>query len=207
MSALSKKYKINYKKRYTIPKNRKQRGRKSIKVYHNRVKRPTRKRKHYMGGDIKVPSINNIFPSGQTYQPNTDCLEKECDKDDAGEKTTTCLNTLVVMNLFSQTLDASEEKTRDRIGKKLTTEEKEQVDDLTKKYLINYVSSLFSKSIFSKNNAELTPGNTEKLKELLQAINPDYANYLAQNSNLSDEIKQKILANKSIASSQTQNNP
>jgi hypothetical protein len=160
-----------------------------------------------MGGDIKVPSINNIFPSGQTYQPNTDCLEKECDKDDAGEKTTTCLNTLVVMNLFSQTLDASEEKTRDRIGKKLTTEEKEQVDDLTKKYLINYVSSLFSKSIFSKNNAELTPGNTEKLKELLQAINPDYANYLAQNSNLSDEIKQKILANKSIASSQTQNNP
>jgi hypothetical protein len=111
------------------------------------------------------------------------------------------------MNLFSQTLDASEEKTRDRIGKKLTTEEKEQVDDLTKKYLINYVSSLFSKSIFSKNNAELTPGNTEKLKELLQAINPDYANYLAQNSNLSDEIKQKILANKSIASSQTQNNP
>ena len=74
MPALSKKYKINYKRRYTIPKNKKLRGHKSIKVYHNRVKRPTRKRKHYIGGDIKVPAINSIFPSGQVYQPNTVCL-------------------------------------------------------------------------------------------------------------------------------------
>jgi len=51
MSALSKKYKINSKRSYTI-KNKKQREQKSIKVYHNRVKRSSRKRKHYMGGDI-----------------------------------------------------------------------------------------------------------------------------------------------------------
>ena len=195
MPSLSKKYKINYNKRYTIQKNKKLRGNKSIKVYNNRVKLMSRKRKPYIGGDIKVPSINNIFPSGQTYQPNTDCLEKECyKKDDAGKKTTTCLNTLVIMNLFSQNLDASEEKTRDRIGKELTTEEKEQVKDLTEKYLTNYVSSLFSKSIFSKNNVDLTPGNTQKLKELLEVIKPKYVDYLTRDSNLSDDIKEKVLA-------------
>jgi hypothetical protein len=197
MPSLSKKYKINYNKRYTIQKNKKLRGNKSIKVYNNRVKRLTRKRKHYMGGDIEVPPINNIFPSGETYQPNMDCLEKECDKGDAGEMTTTCLNTLIVMNLFSQNLDDfddSEKKTMGRIGNKLTTEEKEQVDDLTKKYLTNYVDSLFSRSIFSKNNVDLTPENTQKLKELLQVINPDYINYLTGNSNLSDDIKKNIQA-------------
>ena len=197
MPSLSKKYKINYNKRYTIQKNKKLRGNKSIKVYNNRIKRLTRKRKHYMGGDIEVPPINNIFPSGETYQPNMDCLEKECDKGDAGEMTTTCLNTLIVMNLFSQNLDDfddSEKKTMGRIGNKLTTEEKEQVDDLTKKYLTNYVDSLFSRSIFSKNNVDLTPENTQKLKELLQVINPDYINYLTGNSNLSDDIKKNIQA-------------
>ncbi len=197
MPSLSKKYKINYNKRYTIQKNKKPRAHKSIKIYHNRVKRPTRKRKHYMGGDIKVPPINNIFPSGETYQPNMDCLEKECNKDDAGEMTTTCLNTLIVMNLFSQNLDDfddSEKKTMARIGNELTAEEKEQVDDLTKKYLTNYVDSLFSRSIFSKNNVDLTPENTQKLKELLQVINPDYINYLTGNSNLSDDIKKNIQA-------------
>ena len=195
MPSLSKKYKINYNKRYTIQKNKKLRGNKSIKVYNNRVKLMSRKRKPYIGGDIKVPSINNIFPSGQTYQPNTDCLEKECyKKDDAGKKTTTCLNTLVIMNLFSQNLDASEEKTRDRIGKELTTEEKEQVKDLTEKYLTNYVSSLFSNSIFSKNNVDLTPGNTQKLKELLEVIKSKYVDYLTRDSNLSDDIKEKVLA-------------
>ena len=197
MPSLSKKYKINYNKRYTIQKNKKLRGNKSIKVYNNRVKRLTRKRKHYMGGDIEVPPINNIFPSGETYQPNMDCLEKECDKGDAGEMTTTCLNTLIVMNLFSQNLDDfddSEKKTMARIGNELTAEEKEQVDDLTKKYLTNYVDSLFSRSIFSKNNVDLTPENTQKLKELLQVINPDYINYLTGNSNLSDDIKKNIQA-------------
>jgi hypothetical protein len=200
MSALSKKYKINYKKRYTIPKNKKPRGRKSIKVYHNRVKRPTRKRKHYMGGDIKVPAINSIFPSGQAYQPNMDCLEKECDKkDDAGEMTTTCLNTLIVMNLFSQKLDDlddSEKKTMDRIGNELTAEERNQVKDLTEKYLSNYVDSLFSRSIFSKNNVDLTLENTQKLKELLKVINQEYIDYLIDDSNLSDDIKEKIRASK-----------
>ena len=197
MPSLSKKYKINYNKRYTIQKNKKSRGNKSIKVYNNRVKRLTRKRKHYMGGDIEVPPINNIFPSGETYQPNMDCLEKECDKGDAGEMTTTCLNTLIVMNLFSQNLDDfddSEKKTMGRIGNKLTAEEKEQVDDLTKKYLTNYVDSLFSRSIFSKNNVDLTPENTQKLKELLQVIDPLYVDYLTRDSNLSDDIKEKILA-------------
>ena len=197
MPSLSKKYKINYNKRYTIQKNKKLRGNKSIKVYNNRVKRLTRKRKHYMGGDIEVPPINNIFPSGETYQPNMDCLEKECDKGDAGEMTTTCLNTLIGMNLFSQNLDDfddSEKKTMGRIGNKLTAEEKEQVDDLTKKYLTNYVDSLFSRSIFSKNNVDLTPENTQKLKELLQVIKPDYINYLTGNSNLSDDIKKNIQA-------------
>jgi len=194
MPALSKKYKINYKRRYSISKNKKQRGYKSIKVYHKRVKRPTRKKKHYIGGDIKVPPINNIFPSGQTYQPNMDCLEKECDKGDAGEMTTTCLNTLIVMNLFSQNLDASEEKTRDRIGKELTTEEKEQVEELTEKYITNYVDSLFSRSIFSKNNVDLTPENTQKLKELLKVIKPKYVEYLTRDSNLSDDIKKQVLA-------------
>ena len=199
MSALSKKYKINYKRRYTIPKNKKQWGRKSIKVYHNRVKASTRKRKHYMGGDIEVPPINNIFPSGETYQPNMDCLEKECDKKDAGEMTTTCLNTLIVMNLFSpklDDLDDSEKKTMGRIGNKLTAEEREQVDDLTEKYLTNYVDSLFPKSFFSKNSADLTLENTQKLKELLQVIKPKYVDYLTQTSTLSDEIKQKIRATK-----------
>jgi hypothetical protein len=194
MPALSKKYKINYKKRYTISKNKKQQSRKSIKVYHNRIKQPTRKRKYYMGGDIEVPMINNIFPIGQTYQPNTDCLEKECDKGDAGELTTTCLNTLIIMNLFSQNLDASEETTRGRIDDKLTAEEKEQVDNLTKKYLTNYVDSLFSRSIFSKNNVDLTPENTQKLKELLKVINQEYIDYLINDSNLSDDIKQQVLA-------------
>ena len=196
MSALSKKYKINYKRRYTISKNKKPRGHKSIKVYHNRVKRPTRKRKHYMGGDIKVPAINSIFPSGQTYQPNTDCLEKECDKkDDAGEMTTTCLNTHIVMNLFRQKLDASEGTTMDRIiNDKLTNEERNQVKDLTEKYLSNYVDSLFSRSIFSKNNVDLTLENTQKLKELLKVINQEYIDYLIDDSNLSDDIKQTIRA-------------
>ena len=197
MPSLSKKYKINYNKRYTIQKNKKLRGNKSIKVYNNRVKRLTRKRKHYMGGDIEVPPINNIFPSGETYQPNMDCLEKECDKGDAGEMTTTCLNTLIVMNLFSQNLDDfddSEKKTMGRIGNKLTAEEKEQVDDLTKKYLTNYVDSLFSRSIFSKNNVDLTPENTQKLKELLQVIEPKYVDYLIRESNLSDDIKKNIQA-------------
>jgi hypothetical protein len=198
MSALSKKYKINYKRRYTISKNKKPRGHKSIKVYHNRVKRPTRKRKHYMGGDIKVPAINSIFPSGQTYQPNTDCLEKECDKkDDAGEMTTTCLNTHIVMNLFRQKLDASEGTTMDRIiNDKLTNEERNQVKDLTEKYLSNYVDSLFSRSIFSKNNVDLTLENTQKLKELLKVINQEYIDYLIDDSNLSDDIKQTIRASK-----------
>jgi hypothetical protein len=195
MTSLSKKYNINYNKRYTISKNKKQRGNKSIKVYNNRVKPMSRKRKHYIGGDIKVPQINNIFPSGQTYQPNTDCLEKECyKKDDAGEKTTTCLNTQVIMNLFSQSLDASEKETMNRIHVKSTEKERNQVKDLTEKYLTNYVSSLFSKSIFSKNNVDLTPGNTTKLKELLQVIDPLYVDYLRRDSNLSDDIKEKILA-------------
>lgn len=194
MPALSKKYRINYSKRYITSKNKKQRGRKSIKVY-NRVRPTSRKRKHYMGGDIEVPAINNIFPSGQTYQPNTDCLEKECDKkDDAGKKTTTCLNTRIAMNLFSQNLDADEEKTMDRIDDNFTEEERKQVQDLTEKYLTNYVNSLFSKSIFSKNNADLTPVNTIKLKELLQAIQPKHVEYLKRDSNLSDDIKEKIRA-------------
>jgi hypothetical protein len=194
MPSLSKKYKINYNKRYTTSKNKKQRGYKSIKVY-NRVKPLTRKRKHYKGGDIEVPAINNIFPSGQTYQPNTDCLEKECyKKDDAGEKTNTCLNTRIVMNLFSQNLDASEEETINRIDDNFTEEERKHVKDLTEKYLTNYVDSLFSKSIFSKNNVDLTPGNAQKLKELLEVIKPEYVEYLTQNSNLSDDIKEKILA-------------
>lgn len=194
MPSLSKKYKINNNKRYTIQKNKKLRGNKSIKLYDNRVKRLTRKRKHYIGGDIEVPPINNIFPNGQTYQPNMDCLEKECDKGDAGEMTTTCLNTQIVMNLFSQTLDDSEEKTLDRIGNKLTDEERKQVKDLTEKYLTNYVDSLFSRSIFSKNNVDLTPENAPKLKELLKVINPEYIDYLTRDSNLSDDIKQLILA-------------
>ena len=125
MPSLSKKYKINYKRRYTISKNKKYRGHKSIKVYHTRVKRPSRKRKYYMGGDIEVPAINNIFPSGQSYQPNTDCLKKECDKhDDGGKKTPTCLNTRVVMNLFRQNLDASEQETMDTIDDNFTAEER-----------------------------------------------------------------------------------
>jgi hypothetical protein len=195
MTSLSKKYNINYNKRYTISKNKKQRGNKSIKVYNNRVKRMSRKRKYYMGGDIKVREINNIFPSGQTYQPNTDCFEKECyKKDDAGEKTTTCLNTKIVMNLFSQNLNASEEETINRIDDNFTEEERKHVKDLTEKYLTTYVSSLFSKSIFSKNNVDLTPGNTTKLKELLEVIKPVYVEYLTRDSNLSDDIKQKILA-------------
>ena len=193
MPALSKKYKINYKRRYTIPKNKKLRGHKSIKVYHNRVKPPTRKRAHYMGGDIEVPVVYDIFPSGQSYQPNTDCLEKECDKkNDAGEKTTTCLNTRIVMNLFSQTLDDSENATMDRIDSNFTQAERKHVEDLTQKYLTNYVDSLFPKSFFSKNNADLTPQNAIKLKELLAVINPEYVVYLTQTSTLSDEIKQKI---------------
>ena len=193
MSALSKKYKINYKRRYTIPKNKKQRAHKSIKVYHNRVKRPSRKQKHYMGGDIKVPLVYDIFPSGQSYQPNTDCLEKECDKKDAGERTTTCLNTHIVMNLFSQTLDDSEKETLYRINRNFTDEERKHVQDLTEKYLTNYVDSLFPKYFFSKNNPDLTPENTTKLKELLDVINPKYVDYLlTQNSSLSDEIKQII---------------
>ena len=166
MPSLSKKYKINYKRRYTISKNKKQLGHKSIKVYHNRVKRPSRKRKHYMGGDIEVPVDYNIFPSGQSYQPNTDCLEKECDKDDAGEKTTTCLNTQIIMNLFRQTLDDSEKETLIRIDGNFTNEERKHVQDLTEKYITNYVDSLFSKSFFSTNNAELTPENTQKLKDI-----------------------------------------
>jgi hypothetical protein len=194
MPALSKKYKINYKRRYTIPKNKKQRGHKSIKVYHTRVKASTRKRKHYMGGDIEVPVIYDIFPSGQTYQPNTDCLEKECDKKDAGEKTTTCLNTRIVMNLFSQTLDDSEQATMDRIDGNFTPAERKHVQDLTEKYLTNYVDSLFPKSFFSKNSADLTPENATKLKDLLEVIKPEYVVYLTQNSNLSDEIKQTIRA-------------
>jgi hypothetical protein len=195
MPSLSKKYKINYKRRYTISKNKKHRVYKSIKVYHTRVKRPSRKRKYYMGGDIEVPAINNIFPSGQSYQPNTDCLEKECDKnDDDGKKTPTCLNTRVVMNLFRQNLDASEQETMDRIDDNFTEEERKQVQDLTEKYITNYVDSLFSRSIFSKNNVDLTPENTQKLKELLQVIKEEYVDYLAQNSNLSYDIKQQILA-------------
>ena len=195
MPSLSKKYRINYSKRYITSKNKKQGGRKSIKVYNNRVKPMSRKRKHYIGGDIKVPQINNIFPSGQTYQPNTDCLEKECyKKDDAGEKTTTCLNTQVIMNLFSQSLDASEKETMNRIHVKSTEKERNQVKDLTEKYLTNYVSSLFSKSIFSKNNVDLTPGNTTKLKELLEVIQTKYVDYLTRDSNLSDDIKEKIRA-------------
>ena len=194
MPSLSKKYKINYNKHYTTSKNKKQRGRKSIKVYHNRVKPMSRKRKHYMGGDIEAPAINNIFPSGQTYQPNMDCLEKECDKrDDAGEKTITCLNTQIVMNLFRQNLDTSELATSVRIDGKFTEEERKHVEDLTEKYITNYVDSLFSKSFFSKNNAELKPGNTQKLKDLLEVIKPKYVDYLIQNSTLSAEIKQKIL--------------
>ena len=192
MPALSKKYKINYKRRYTIPKNKKLRGHKSIKVYHNRVKPPTRKRAHYMGGDIEVPVVYDIFPSGQSYQPNTDCLEKECDKKDAGERTATCLNTRIVMNLFSQTLDDSENATMDRIDSNFTPAERKHVEDLTQKYLTNYVDSLFPKSFFSKNNADLTPQNAIKLKELLAVINPEYVVYLTQTSTLSDEIKQKI---------------
>ena len=193
MPALSKKYKINYKRRYTITKNKKQGGYKSIKVYHNRAKSPTRKRKYYMGGDIEAPAINNIFPSGQSYQPNTNCLEKECDKkDDAGEKTTTCLNTRIVMNLFRQNLDTSELATMDRIDYNFTAEERNHVKDLTEKYITNYVDSLFSRSIFSKNNVDLTPENTQKLKDLLEVIKPEYVVYLTQNSNLSDDIKQTI---------------
>jgi hypothetical protein len=194
MSALSKKYKINSKRSYTI-KNKKQREQKSIKVYHNRVKRSSRKRKHYMGGDIEVPPINNIFPSGQSYQPDMDCLEKECDKkDDAGEMTTTCLNTRIVMNLFRQNLDASEEETLVRIDDNFTAEERQYVQEMTEKYITNYVDSLFSRSIFSKNNVDLTPENTQKLKDLLEVIKPDYVVYLTQNSNLSDDIKQLVLA-------------
>jgi hypothetical protein len=196
MPALSKKYKINYKRRYTIQKNKKQRGHKSIKVYHTRVKASTRKRKHYMGGDIEVPVDYNIFPSGQSYQPNMTCLEKECDKKDAGERTTTCLNTRIVMNLFSQTLDDSEKETLVRIDGKFKPEERKHVQDMTQKYLTNYVDSLFPKSFFSKNNADLTPENATKLKELLQVINPEYVGYLTQTSTLSDEIKQKIRASK-----------
>ena len=195
MPALSKKYKINYKRRYSITKNKKQRAHKSIKVYHNRAKSPTRKRKQYMGGDIEAPVINNIFPTGQSYQPNTNCLEKECNKtDDAGEKTTTCLNTLIVMNLFSQTLDVSEQETMDRIDYNFTAEERNHVKELTEKYITNYVDSLFSRSIFSKNNVDLTPANTQKLKDLLEVIKPEYVDYLTQNSNLSDDIKQTIRA-------------
>jgi len=194
MPSLSKKNKINYKKRYTIPKNKKQRGRKSIKVYHNRAKVPTRKSKHYIGGDIEVPVVYDIFPTGQSYQPNVTCLEKECDKKDAGEKTTTCLNTRIVMNLFSQTLDDSEKETMDRIDDKFTAEERKSVQDLTEKYLTNYVDSLFPKSFFSKNTTDLTPENAKKLKELLQVINPEYVGYLTQTYTLSDEIKQKIRA-------------
>ena len=194
MSALSKKYKINYKRRYTIPKNKKQRGHKSIKVYRTRVKRSTRKRKHYVGGDIEAPAINNIFPSGQTYQPNTDCLEKECDKDDAGKMTTTCLNTCIVMKLFRQKLDASENQAFERIYRNFTAEEIQYVQDMADKYITNYVDSLFSRSIFSKNNVDLTPENTQKLKELLEVIKPTYVKYLIEDSNLSDDIKQTIQA-------------
>ena len=195
MSALSKKYKINYKRRYTIPKNKKQRSRKSIKVYHTRVKRSTRKRKYYVGGDIQAPAINNIFPSGQSYQPNTDCLEKECDKkDDADEMTTTCLNTCIVMKLFRQTLDDSEKQALERIYPKFTAEERQHVQDMTEKYITNYVDSLFSRSIFSKNNVDLTPENTQKLNELLEVIKPTYVDYLIEDSNLSADIKETIKA-------------
>ena len=194
MSALSKKYKINSKRSYTI-KNKKQREQKSIKVYHNRVKRSSRKRKHYMGGDIEVPAINSIFPSGQSYQPNTDCLEKECDKkDDAGEMSTTCLNTRIVMNLFRQNLDVSEQDTLARIDDNFTAEERKYVQDMTEKYITNYVDSLFSRSIFSKNNVDLSLENTQKLKDLLEVIKPEYVDYLTQNANLSDDIKQLVLA-------------
>jgi hypothetical protein len=197
MPALSKKYKINYKKRYSITKNKKLRGYKSIKVYHNRVKQPTRKRKHYIGGDIEAPVIYNIFPSGQSYQPSVTCLEKECyKKDDAGEKTTTCLNTRIVMNLFSQTLDVYEEESLYRIKRNFTDEEKTHLQDLTEKYLTNYVDSLFSRSIFSKNNVDLTPANTQKLKDLLEVIKPEYVVYLIEKSKLSDDIKQTIRASK-----------
>ena len=193
MPALSKKYKINYKKRYTIPKNKKQRVHKSIKVYHTRAKSPTRRRKYYMGGDIEVPVVYDIFPSGQSYQPNVTCLEKECDKKyDAGEMTTTCLNTRIVTKLFSQTLDASEQATMNRIDGNFTDEERKHVEDLTQKYLTNYVDSLFPKSFFSKNSVDLTPQNAKKLKDLLDVINPEYVVYLTQTSTLSDEIKQKI---------------
>ena len=196
MAALSKKYKINYKRRYTIPKNKKHRAHKSIKVYHTRVKRPSRKQKHYMGGDIEVPVVYDIFPSGQSYQPNVTCLEKECDKKDPGERTTTCLNTRIVMNLFSQTFDVYEQESLYKINRNFTDEEREHVQDLTEKYLTNYVDSLFPKSFFSKNNADLTPENATKLKELLKVINPEYVLYLTQTSTLSDEIKQKIRGSK-----------
>jgi hypothetical protein len=122
-------------------------------------------------------------------------LEKECDKkDDAGKKTTTCLNTKVVMNLFSPNLNASEQETMGRIDDNFTPEERQQVKDLTEKYITNYVDSLFSRSIFSKNNVDLTPENAEKLKELLEVINPEYVVYLTRDSNLSDDIKEQILA-------------
>ena len=155
MPSLSKKYKINYNKRYTISKNKNQQGHKSIKVY-NRVKRLSRKRKDYIGGDIEVPAINNIFPSGQTYQPNPDCLEKECDKDDAGKKTTTCLNTQIVMNLFRQTLDDSEQETMDRIDGNFTDEERNEIFKFIsankKDKLIEYLQDKFLKTTSVLNN-------------------------------------------------------
>ena len=98
------------------------------------------------------------------------------------------------MNLFSPKLDDSEQATMGRIDGNFKPKERIHVQDLTQKYLTNYVDSLFSKSFFSKNNADLTPANTQKLKDLLEAINPEYVLYLTQTSTLSDEIKQKIRA-------------
>jgi len=122
-------------------------------------------------------------------------LEKECDKkDDAGEMSTTCLNTRIVMNLFRQNLDVSEQDTLARIDDNFTAEERKYVQDMTEKYITNYVDSLFSRSIFSKNNVDLSLENTQKLKDLLEVIKPEYVDYLTQNANLSDDIKQLVLA-------------
>jgi len=189
MTLNTKKYKLKIKKRFTLHKNRKNHRRTSIKIHLNRKKHPSKRRVH--GGDVQVPSMlppdfSSIESNGK-YIPSLECLKSECSKkNEKGEKTNACLNTILVIDVFRQQPEDYEQAIQ-IINDTFNEREMKQIKESNEKYLTNYIGYLFP-----NNDASLLPEKEQELQELLQAINDNYYKYLIENPNLSDAIKNKI---------------
>jgi hypothetical protein len=190
MTLNTKKYKLKIKKRFTLHKNRKNHRRTSIKIHLNRKKHPSKRR--VQGGNVQVPymlphDFSSIESNGK-YIPSIECLKTECSKkNEKGEKTNACLNTILVIDVFRQQPEDYEQAIQ-IINDTFNDAEIKEIKESNKKYLTNYIGYLFT-----DNNTTLEPEKEQELKDLLKIINPYYYRYLIQNTSLSADVRNKIL--------------